>query len=255
MTITFVEPSTEAQPLKALLYGPPGSGKTVAACSAPGPILYLNAEGPDALTFSRKHFGDDKILEVAFTGKQTLTDVYVYARDQENGVATIVIDSIGEVYRMLLEEIGGERATLQNFGDVNTLIERFCRSLRDLPIHVVLVAHEEIADVEGEIVRRPVTGGKKLPEILMAMMSVVAYCGVVAETTEAPRRYVGQLVQANGRRAKDRSDTLGKTRDLDLTEWIHTMRGDEPHEEAPVHMDEDGNAAPAPKKSKEAVPA
>jgi hypothetical protein len=232
MTIQFVEPSTEAQPLKALLYGPPGSGKTVAACSAPGPILYVNCEGPDALTFSRKMYGDDKIREVAFTGKQTLTDLYIYARDQENGVATFVIDSIGEMYRMLLEEIGGERATLQNFGDVNTLIERFCRSLRDLPAHTVLVAHEEIADVEGEIVRRPVTGGKKLPEILMAMMSVVAYCGVVPEKDADPRRYVGQLVQANGRRAKDRSDTLGKTRDLDLTEWIHTMRGDNPEADA-----------------------
>lgn len=225
MTLQFVTSSTEAQPLKVLLYGPPGCGKTVAACSAPGPILYLNAEGPDALTFSRKLYGDEKIREVAFTGKQTLVDVFVYARDPKNKIATIVVDSIGEMYRMLLEEIGGERATLQNFGDVNTLIERFCRSLRDLPIHVVLVAHEEIADVEGEIVRRPVTGGKKLPEILMAMMSVVAYCGVVSETDDTPRRYVGQLIQANGRRAKDRSDALGKSRDLDLAEWIATMRG------------------------------
>ena len=226
MTLTFVTPTTEDQPLKALLYGPPGCGKTVAACSAPGPILYVNAEGADALTFSRKLYGDEHIREVAFKGKQTLIDVFVYLRAGEGGEQTVVVDSIGEVYRVLIEEISGERATLQNYGDVNTIIERFCRSLRDLPIHVVLVAHEEIADVEGEIVRRPVTGGKKLPEILMAMMSAVAYCGVVPEKDGEPRRYMGQLIQANGRRAKDRSDRLGKSRDLDLTEWIHTMRGD-----------------------------
>jgi len=248
MTLQFVEPSTEAQPLKALLYGPPGSGKTCAACSSPGPILYINCEGPDALTFSRKLHGDEKIHEVAFEGKQTLVDTYVYLRAGEGGEQTVVVDSIGEMYRMLLEEVGGERATLQNYGDVNTLIERFCRSLRDLPIHVVLVAHEEIADVEGEIVRRPVTGGKKLPEILMAMMSVVSYCGVVAEKDGSPRRWVGQLIQANGRRAKDRSDTLGKSRDLDLIEWINTMRG-EHTPEAPEFE------RPDPKKSKEAVPA
>lgn len=229
MTIQFVEPTTEAQPLKALLYGPPGSGKTVAACSAPGPILYLNAEGPDALTYSRKRYGNDKIREVAFIGKQTLIDTFLYAREPENGIETFVVDTIGEMYRILLEEESGQKqVTLQNYGTVNTRIERFCRSLRDLPINIVLVAHEEIADVEGEIVRRPVTGGQKLPEILMAMMSVVAYCGVVPEKDNDPRRFVGQLVQANGRRAKDRSDTLGKARDLDLSEWITTMRGDTP---------------------------
>lgn len=240
MTLNFVTPSETPAPLKALIYGPPGSGKTCAACSAPGPILYLNCEGPDALTFSRKMFGNEKILEVAFTGKQSLTDVFIYARDPENGVQTIVVDSIGEMYRMLLEELGGERATLQNYGDVNTLIERFCRSLRDLPIHVVLVAHEDIADIEGETVRLPLTGGRRLPEILMAMMSVVAYCGVVAETDDTPRRFVGQLVQANGRRAKDRSDALGKARDLDLTEWITTMRGSDPE---PIETPELAGAA------------
>lgn len=248
MTLQFVTPSTEEAPLKALLYGPPGTGKTVAACSAPGPILYVNAEGPDALTYSRKLHGDEKIHEVAFVDKQTLVDVYVHLRSGEGGEQTVVVDSVGEVYRILLEEIGGDRATLQNYGDVNTLIERFCRSLRDLPIHVVLVAHEEIADVEGEIVRRPVTGGKKLPEILMAMMSVVAYCGVVPEADNTPRHYVGQLLQANGRRAKDRSDTLGKSRNLDLDEWIITMRG-EPTSEAPEFE------RPNTKKEAEAVPA
>jgi adenosyl cobinamide kinase/adenosyl cobinamide phosphate guanylyltransferase len=225
MTLQFVSPAETPAPLKALLYGQPGSGKSCAACSAPGPILYVNCEGPDALTFARRMYGDDKIHEVAFAGKQTLIDVYLHLKSPDATEQTVVVDSIGEMYRMLLEEIGGERATLQNFGDVNTIIERFCRSLRDLPQHVVLVAHEEIADVEGEIVRRPVTGGKKLPEVLMAMMSVVAYCGVVSKDGE-PRRYVGQLVQANGRRAKDRSDTLGKSRDLDLTEWIAQMRGE-----------------------------
>lgn len=227
MTITFVEPALEAAPLKALLYGPPATGKSVAACSAPGPILYINAEGADALTFSRKLYGNEKIHEIAFKGKQSLIDAFLYLRDGDGGEQTVVVDSIGEVYRILLEEISGDGATkIQHYGDANTIIERFARSLRDLPIHVVLVAHEEIADIEGEIVRRPVTGGKKLPEILMAMMSIVAYCGVVPEEGSVPRRYVGQLVQANGRRAKDRSGLLGKSRDLDLSEWIHTMRGE-----------------------------
>lgn len=223
MTLQFVKPSTDTKYGKILLYGPPGAGKTNGAASAPGPILYLNAEGADALDFSREMFGNDKIREVAFTGKQSMVDTYLHAKEGKE--KTFVVDTIGEMYRMLLEEIGGERPTLQNYGDVNTMIERFVRSLRDLPMHVVIVCHEEIADQEGELVRRPVTGGKKLPEILMAMMSTVAYCAVVPRQEDGtPARYMAQLVQAKGRRAKDRGGKLGESRPLDLNEWIQIMR-------------------------------
>lgn len=37
-----------------------------------------------------------------------------------------------------------------------------------------------------------------------------------------------QLIEANGRRAKERSGLLGKTRDLDLTEWVEVATGSTP---------------------------
>lgn len=223
MPLSFVEPTAAPTTVNVLLYGPPGAGKTVAACSAPGPILVINAEGPGALRFARRLHGNDKLREVAFQGKQTLTDAYLYARDPANGVATVVVDSLGEVYRVLLEELGGQRPTLQQYGDVNILVERFVRSMRDLPVHLVLVAHEQVDDVDGEAVRRPATGGRKLPETIAAMMDVVAHTGVVLETDSEPRRWVGQLVEAKGRRCKDRSGVLGLIRDLDLSDWIEAI--------------------------------
>lgn len=222
--LEFVEPADTPQSVNVLLYGPPGTGKSVAACSAPGPVLVLNAEGPGALWFARKAFGAAKIREVRFEGSRTLDDAYRHLRSGEGGEQTVVVDSLGEVYDKLARDYAGTaaRPSLQNYGDVNSKIDGFIRSVRDLDVNVVLIAHEQIDDESGEITRRPATGGKKLPEKVMAQMDVVAYTGV-AEDDEHGRRYMGQLVEANGRRAKDRSGALGAARELDLSEWIETI--------------------------------
>jgi len=217
----FVETTEAPETLNVLLYGPPGTGKTCGACSAPGPILVLNAEGPGAIRYARSVYGD-AVREVVVEGGETLDEAYLYLKDGEGGEKTVVLDTIGEMYRTLLEGFGGPRPTLQNYGDVNTKLERFIRALRDLNLNVILVAHEQVDDEGGEVTRRPATGGKKLPEQVMAQVDVVAYTGIVPATDDAPRRYVGQLIEAAGRRAKDRTGALGDIRDLDLSEWIAT---------------------------------
>jgi hypothetical protein len=222
MSLTFVEPSAVAPTLNILLYGPGGTGKTVNACSAPGPVLVGNAEGESALRFARGKWGDDKIHEKAISCAKDLDDIFVHVREgcEEK---TLVIDSVGEVYQRLVEELAGSgRASLQNYGDVNTKIERFVRAIKDLPINVVLIAHEQLDEDDGASIKRPATGGKKLPEKLVAAVDVVGYCAVLPESEDTPRRYVAQLVEANGKRAKDRSGGLGKMRDIDLSEWIPT---------------------------------
>lgn len=222
MSLTFVEPETTPQTVNVLLYGPPGTGKTVAACSAPGPILAINAEGTGAFRFARKLFGDEKIREVRFEGGRTLDEAYQHLRSGDGGERTVVLDTIGEVYEALVADYAGNgRPQLQHYGDVNTKLDRFVRALRDLDVNVVLIAHEQIDDTDGQPTRRPATGGKKLPEKVMAQMDLVAYTGVIAD--DEGTRYMGQLVEGNGRRAKDRSGVLGAARELDLSEWFQTI--------------------------------
>lgn len=222
MALRFVESRTAARTANILLYGPPGTGKTVGALSAPGPILLVNAEGPEGPLFAAGKYGDDKFREVPFEGRATLDEVYLHIRGDGHGFQTVVVDSLGEIYALLLAEYGGERPTKQQYGDVQIKIERFVRAMRDLPINLVLVAHEQIDDLDGEAVRRPGTGGRRLPEIVMRMMSIVAYTGVIPATEDQPARWMGQLIDGGGRRCKDRSGGLGQVRDVDLTEWIET---------------------------------
>lgn len=224
MSLTFTTPDTTNEFWNVLLYGPGGNGKTVGACSAPGPVLLVNADGPDASRKAHAIYGD-KIREVVFDGAKTLDEVFLYVTSKDGeDVKTVVLDPLGEIYQKLFEEMGGERKDmLKNHGDTQTKIERFVRSFRDLPINLVLVCHEEVADQEGETIRRPLTGGKKLPEKIVGMMSIVGYCGVVPadpEKDETEPTYVAQLVEARGRRAKDRSGGLGDSRTLNLSEWF-----------------------------------
>lgn len=225
MPLQVLSPPDASTTHNMLIYGPPGTGKTVAAASAPGPVLYVNAEGQNALRKAREIHGDDKLREVRFEGAQTLIDVYNHVKEGKADERTVVLDTVGEAYTILLGEYGSATPTLPQYGEVNLKIERWVRALRDLDVNVVLVCHEQVDDGSDEVTRRPRTGGRQLPETLMAIVDVVAYTAVIAETEDTPRQYVGQLVSANGRRAKDRSGVLGKFRELNLTEWIETANG------------------------------
>ena len=220
--LAFVEPAAASETANILLYGPAGSGKTIAATSAPGPILVINAEGPGALAKARSF--DRDIREIRFSGQATLKPLCEYVRAGADGARTITIDTIGAVHRQLLDELGGTKPQIQHYGQVNKLIADLCRFLRDEPINLVLVCHERIDDSETERIVRPLTGGQQLPELLLGEVDIAAYTATVAPTGDKAQRWVGQLVEGRGRRAKDRSGALGQVRELDLAEWLSVYK-------------------------------
>lgn len=226
MSPDFAEPLDRAK-LDIFLYGPPGSGKTTAACSAPGPILVLNAEPGNPLRFARHRHGKDAIRELPVTGASTLLEAYLYLKDGEGGEQTVVVDSLSEVYRAVLRDFsGGHRPQIQHYLDTQTKIEDYCRTLIDLPQNVVLIAHEgRVKDEdEGYFERLPLTGTKNpaLGGKLMAMVDIVAYCGRAEPEAEGESdRFLGQLYDGNGRRGKDRGLAgREKFEELNLTAWV-----------------------------------
>ncbi len=232
----FVSAPATPQTYNVLLYGNPKSGKSTAAATAPGPILWLNAEGPGALGYARKtakQRGTD-ILEVSIDKRRrdstrVLDEVYRHVTSgQDPAVATVVVDTLAKLRDALIAElvVKGAKNTLQQFGEVADKLGGFIVALRDLPVNVVLIAHADMrdSDEDGRVVV-PLIGGK-LTDTVPGEVDVVAFCAPLT-TDDDGTRYFGQLVEGRGRIAGDRSGALAGPqgiRELDLTERLTAYR-------------------------------
>ena len=216
--------STEKLPstVNILLYGPAGAGKSTAAASAPGPVMFINLEGPNALHYARKtaREAETEVLEVRVDWGE---DPRAYFREsfvaaKERGVNTIVIDTLGKLRDGIAFNIGGESPSLPQWGQVGKAMTTILRELRDSDMNTVLICHERVLDSDtGDRIVEPLVGGKTTTEA-MAEVDVIAYCGAVRD--ENGTRYLAQLVESKGRRAKDRSGALGDVVELNLTDVI-----------------------------------
>jgi hypothetical protein len=249
MTLTFVDEAQIAQidqRISVLLYGPKGVGKTTGAVSAPGPILYGNADAPGRLRFARRQHQGKDIREVRIVGRptpkdrptarDTLTELYLYAREHDE-VQTVVLDPLARIHDLVLDDIGGQRPTLQDRGDAGVWLERYVGSLLELPVNLVLVAHDlgyKVATTEGgdeTFELFPFCGSKSNPGLaknLMRPLDVVAYCGVVTAETETELfpagTHVAQLFHGGGRQGADGLGVLGDVAELDLSAWVAANR-------------------------------
>ncbi|MEJ7783386.1 MAG: AAA family ATPase [Solirubrobacteraceae bacterium] len=229
--LIFVSAPKSPETFNVCLYGPPKSGKSTAAATAPGPILWVNAEGSGALGHARKTATSrgTQILEVAVdkrskNASRVLTDVYQHiVADTDPVIRTVVVDTMAKVREALIAELvqKGAKNSLQQFGEVADKLGGFVNALRDLPVNLVLLAHDDVqnSDEDGRIVV-PLIGGK-LTNTIPGEVDVVAF--TAALSTDDGMRYFGQLVQGKGRIAGDRSDALAGEkgiRELDLSDWL-----------------------------------
>lgn len=226
--LVFVDAPAAPTHVNALPYGPSGAGKSTLAATAPGPILWINLEGPNALAYARRVAKErgTEIREVAIEHKQdprpTIRGVIEYVRANPD-VQTVVVDTIGKLRDALTFAIGGNKPSLPQWGEIGNTLADMIRILRDLPVNLIVIAHEEIKDSDdGDRIVRPMIGGATTEKVI-ADMDIVAYMGV-SRDDEGQIRYLAQFVENRGRRAKDRSGGLGQVRGSDFADWLAAYR-------------------------------
>ncbi len=97
------EIADETTPIRLVVFGEPGVGKTSLALSFPRPIIINTDEGleGDALEQLRGRKGYEHSPE----GHEDLEALYLWIKDHSEHFDTIIIDSLDELVRLLLDEI------------------------------------------------------------------------------------------------------------------------------------------------------
>lgn len=222
--LVFVDPTATDPTYRVCLWNAPGEGKSVAAASAPDPILVLNADRPSAYLFARKHHAGKDIREVRYEGPQTLTQVYEYLAADGCDIKTVVIDPVSNIVDQLADVAPAGREGGPDYQWINKQVLRFVKGLRKFDINVVLIAHEKLNDGKrGDGKLYPALGGATLINKLLAEMDIVARVGRVVRQVDDDEEvvYVGQLQPTGNVVCKQSTAAdLGDRRIADLTRWF-----------------------------------
>jgi len=210
--------------INMLVYGIPGSGKTVLAGSANAvaamsPVLVVDVEGG---TFSlRATYPDVDVVRILKWAD--LQKVYNELYRGDSGYKTIVLDSLTEIQRLSMVTIMSdvvkednsrdpEVPSVREWGKNGEQLRRMVRAFRDLPMNVIFTALdlEDKDQKTGKVKHRPSLSGKMSQEV-PGYMDICCYLHtfVVPHKDQDPevRRFL--LTGATDTHvAKDRSGTL-----------------------------------------------
>jgi hypothetical protein len=131
MALKLREPPTQTYP-NVLLFGAPKTGKTAGACSAPGGVLLLNADLPNAPHYARSRDPDGRIMEVEFEGLSTLADVVIGIEQEANGSARMV-DTVFVCHEFpVKDEASGQFERLPYTGTTNPALGQKLMGMVDI---------------------------------------------------------------------------------------------------------------------------
>lgn len=174
--------------LKALIFGPYGSGKTHFLGSAQedertSPALYLDFEGGEQTLAG---------LDIDMAKVRTWDDfneIYAGLAKGEGGYKTILLDSLSETHIFALMEILSEvsssrdpdKLEIQDYGKASIQMRRLIRAFRDLPYHFIATSQDK-SDREARVgnVKKPALSGQMADEA-PGMFDV---CGYLTISTE-----------------------------------------------------------------------
>lgn len=222
--LMFVDPTKTDPTYRVCLWAAPGEGKSVAACTAPGPILVVNADRPAAYAFARKHHAGKEIREVRYEGVQTLEAVFQYLAAPGCDIKTVVVDPVSNIIDQIRDVAPAAKDGDIDHSWVNKKMLGFVQALRRFDVNVILIAHEKLNDgKKGDGKMYPSMGGGTLINKLLAEMDIAAHISRVTRMVDDEQEtvWIGQLQPVGNLVCKESTPAdLGDRRVADLSRWF-----------------------------------
>lgn len=223
--LEFVDPDETDPTFRVCLWAASGQGKSVAAASAPRPILVVSADRPAAYMFARKHHGHTKesLREVRYRGPETLAQVYRHLSDHPE-TKTVIVDPVSNIVDQLADVAPPSKDGGPDYVWVNKKVFGFVKSLRSFDVNVVLVAYEKLNDGKrGDGKLYPALGGASLINKLLGELDICAHIERIPKPTEDDPNaavWIGQIQPRDNLVTKDGTGSLGDRRIADLSRWF-----------------------------------
>lgn len=187
----FGEWSTETaadKPFQAILYGPPGGGKTWYAATFPKP-LFIDLEGGLRSTLKLGpvlRYPKDPNKKI--TNLDQVREAFKLIRTDPNPkYETIIIDSLQELQVLVTNEVLGrfqnvtrqmdDQLTFQDYGKINRVFLTIVRNFLKLPYHIVMTSVQTEPEYEGALVY-PAFSGKGIWKDLQRIVEQIGYVTV-----------------------------------------------------------------------------
>lgn len=140
--------------VKALVYGPSGTGKTTFMGSFPKPLLILDCR--DKGTKSIRTSPDTKVLSV--TSWSDIEETYWYLKENPHVFKSVVWDTVTQAQDICMRKVKNQsleasagKTTRSAWGDVTELMKSWILLFRDLDMHVGFIAQDRLSGGEEEV--------------------------------------------------------------------------------------------------------
>lgn len=249
MSNYLIKPELFTRKMNILIYGDPGSGKTHLAgtaqdCPHMSDVWVMNIDG-GMMTLARR--GDIHAVDIkSVDDLETELNKMINKDPMYEGCKTVVIDNITELQALSLEgivalqlkdrkkkdkDITIDDVYLEDYGKSSAQLARVLRGFRDLPMHVIYIAHkkDKVRKGTNTVESSMPSLTNKLCTSVMGYMDFVWYLYPVDEqivngeeiTTETHRYLLTQPYNnyAAKTRGADFAKRIGMTiRDPDMSE-------------------------------------
>ncbi len=221
--------TTENLKFRMMVYGDSGTGKTTFLATFPN--LYIFDFDVGVLSIRGKdveydiYYDEDITHPTAYKKFEKKLDEFF----KDCPYATIGIDSFTTLQRAMMNQVQylnvkhvGKNLSQEEWGILIGRIERLFYKLISTPVHLVVTAHEIVAEdpISGEITNRPLVYGKKLPGMIPLWFGEV-YRTQVEYDKNRKRQY--RLLTAATRRYMAKS-RLGCFNELETPDYEVLMK-------------------------------